>query len=206
MTVDGHRCSCQCTRPKGVIIQTLQRIRHTFYISFKHLEICHKNKTDRDRLRMLEMSKAYGNLIFIFFRLFQNNTFQIAQAIQNFINFFSQIQADIYLTLVVTTSGSMELFAHVSDFVNQTALDAHMDIFVFYGKQDLSFHNFFTDFFQTCDDLIFFLIGYNALLSKHGHMRDAAVDVLVVHSLVKENRCIVFFYNIIHVFFKSSAP
>ena len=100
----------------------------------------------------------------------------------------------------------MELFAHIADFVDQTALDAHMDIFVFYGKQDLSFRNLLADFFQTCDDLIFFLIGYNALLSKHGHMRDAAVDVLVVHSLVKENRCIVFFYNIIHVFFKSSAP
>ena len=206
MTVDGHCCSCQCTRPQRIIIQTLQRIRQTFNISFKHLEICHKNKTDRDRLCVLKMGKAYCNLIFIFFRLFQNYAFQIAQAVQNLINFFSQIQADIYLALIVTTSGGMKLFAHVSDFVNQAALDAHMDVFVFYGKQDLSFRNLLADFFQTCDDLIFFLIGYDALLSKHGHMRDAAVDVLVIHSLVKENRCIVFFYNIIHVFFKSSAP
>lgn len=40
----------------------------------------------------------------------------------------------------------MELFAHIADFVDQTALDAHMDVFVFYGKQDLSFRNLLANF------------------------------------------------------------
>ena len=62
------------------------------------------------------------------------------------------------------------------------------------------------NFIETLYDLLLLIVCQNPLLRKHGHMCDAAVDVLVVHSLVKENRCIVFFYNLIHVFFKSSAP
>ena len=206
MTVNRHGCSGQSAGTQRVVIQTLQSIRQTLDISLKHLEICHENETDGNRLCMLQMGKAYGNLICIFISLLKNDAFQITQTVQDLINLFSQIQTGVHLTLVVPASGGVQFLTHIADPLDQTALDTHMNILILHIKYDLSISNILADCFQTRDDLVFLLIGNDALLAQHCHMSDTAVNILVVHSLIKKNRCIVSLYNIIHIFFKSSAP
>ena len=100
----------------------------------------------------------------------------------------------------------MELFAHLADAGGEAALDAHVDILVLHGEYDLAGGNVRPDQFQTGNDLVPLSFGDDALLSQHGHMGDAAVDILVVHPLVKKNGCVVFFHKLIHIFFKSAAP
>ncbi len=61
MTVNRHGCSGQSAGSQRVVIQTLQGISQTLDISLEHLEICHENETDGNRLCMLQMGKAYSN-------------------------------------------------------------------------------------------------------------------------------------------------
>ena len=206
MTVNRHGSSCQCTGSQRIVIQSLQRIIQTLNVALEHLEICHEDKTDGNRLCVLQMGKSNGDLVCIFLRFLQNHALQIAQAVQDLIDLFSQIQTGVHLTLIVTASGSMKLLAHIADFLDQTALHTHMDVFIIYVKHDLAVCDLLLDLFKTCNDLVFLFLRYDALLAQHGHMGNTAVDILIVHSLIKKDGRIVFFYKLIHVFLKSSAP
>ena len=119
MAIDGHRCASQGAGSQRIIIETIQSIHQTFDVSFKHLEICPKHKTDRDRLCMLQMCKTYCNLICILFSLFKNNTLKITEAVQDLVNLLSQVQTGIHLALVITASGSMQL--KITDEYKKTA-------------------------------------------------------------------------------------
>ena len=155
---------------------------------------------------MLQMSKTNRDLICIFLCLLKDHALQIAQTVQDLIDLFSQIQTGVYLALIVTASGCMQLLAHITDLLDQTALHTHMNIFIIHIEYDPAICDLLFDLLQTCNDLIFFFLGYDPLSAQHGHMGNTAVNILIVHSLIKKDGCIVFFYKLIHVFFKSSAP
>ena len=85
---------------------------------------------------------------------------------KNLINLFSQIQTGVHLTLVVPASGGVQFLTHIADQLDQTALDTHMNILILHIKYDLSISNILADCFQTRDDLVFLLIGNDALLAQ----------------------------------------
>ena len=62
------------------------------------------------------------------------------------------------------------------------------------------------DALQTGDDLLLLRLADDALLGQHGHMRDAAIDIFIVHTLIEKNGCIVILYQFVHILFEATAP
>ena len=81
-----------------------------------------------------------------------------------------------------------------------------MDIFVIYREDDFTAFDFLPDLFKTGHNLLRFSQSHDALFCEHGHMCDAAVDIFVIHSLVKTDGRIELFYDVVHILFKSTAP
>ena len=118
---------------------------------------------------------------------------------QHLFDFLPQIESGINLCCV-------KLLAHFADFRNESGSHAHVDIFVLNGEVAVAFCDPPADGFQPRDDLILFLHGDDTLFSQHGHMGNAAIDILIVHSLFESDGCVETLHQIIHFLFKSSAP
>ena len=130
----------------------------------------------------------------------------MAQAVQDLTDLLLQIQPAVHLALVIAAAGGVELLTHLADALDQAALDAHMNVFIFHGEDDLSAGDVCPNPLQAGDDLVPLGLGDDALLGQHGHMGHTAVNVLIIHTLVKKDGGVVFFHDLIHVFFKPAAP
>ena len=100
----------------------------------------------------------------------------------------------------------MEFLAHVADSLDQPALDAHVDILVLHTEYDLPVLDILTDILKSCDDRILLFHRNDPLLAQHGHMRDASVDIIVVHPLVESDGGVELLYDVVHLLLKSSSP
>lgn len=80
----------------------------------------------------------------------------------------------------------MQLLCHITDFCNESAFDAHMDIFIIHVEYDFAGFDFGFDCLKACDNLFCLFLGYDALFSQHGYMCNAALNIFFIHFLIKK--------------------
>ena len=152
------------------------------------------------------MGEADADGVGVLLRLVQDHGFQILQPFQDLADLLADVQAAVHLALVIAAAGGVELLAHITDPLNQAALDTHVDVLVIHVEYDLAGGDVLADVLQARHDGLCFLFGHDALLAQHGHMGDAAVDILVIHALVEENGGIVGLHHAVHFLFEPAAP
>ena len=206
MTVDRHGCPGQGTGAQRAVVHAFQSVLQAFDIPPEHLEVGHEDKPERHRLGVLHMRKADCITVRVLFRLGQHDILQTVQQLQDIPDFLLQEQPAVHLALVVAAAGSVQLLAGVADHGNEPAFNAHVDIFILDIERDLAALYTGPDRFQSRDDPVSFVLCDNALFCQHGHMGNTAVNVLAVHLLIKENRCVVILDDFIHIPGESSAP
>ena len=81
-----------------------------------------------------------------------------------------------------------------------------MNVLVVDIKSDLSGLNIGPNLLQSGNNGLRFVLRDDALPGQHRHMGDAAVYILVIHSLVEEDGGVILLDRLVHFFFKSSAP
>ena len=81
--------SCQCAGAQRAQVHSVISIQKPFDISAEHLEICHENESDCNRLCVLDMCKSDSQTVSIFFSLVQNYFFKVNKSVQNVSDFLS---------------------------------------------------------------------------------------------------------------------
>ena len=100
----------------------------------------------------------------------------------------------------------MEPLAVGADALGEHGLDVHVDILVLHGEFHLAVLNVLEDGGQTVYNVVGLLLGDNPLPPQHGGMGQRALDVLLVHPLVKQNGGVKVVYLGIRLLLKPSCP
>ena len=100
----------------------------------------------------------------------------------------------------------MELFADITETVDQRRLHKAVDILIFVTDLQCAVFYVCLDLAQAVNDLIGLFLCENALSAEHDHMCDTALDVLLIKLLVKTDGCVEIVYQLICLFCEASAP
>ena len=108
--------------------------------------------------------------------------------------------------MVVATAGGVKTFAGFADFFRQTLLDVHVNVFECRGKSKFALFDLRQYFFQTVDNLVPVLNGYDVTFGEHGCMCDTARDVLKVHTFVEGDGRLKIVHHFVGGRLESTAP
>ena len=136
----------------------------------------------------LQVGVAGHNNGFIFLRLLHNGLDHRLHQIGNFINLASQIHPDIQSDLVVTASGGVELFAHISNTLGKHLLHKHMNIFAGWIDHQHTGVQILQNALQTVDQKICIILRDDTLTGQHCRVGHRAGDIFFIHSGIKPDR------------------
>ncbi|MNN69958.1 hypothetical protein D3C81_1857850 [compost metagenome] len=108
--------------------------------------------------------------------------------------------------LVIAAAARMKLAAYRSDFVDQRLFDIHVDVFVTDGEFLLSAFNPIGDQMKAVRNFLHIRQRQNPAFAQHGHMGQAALNILLRQLLVEGNGSCIFLHQLIRLFGKASAP
>ena len=92
----------------------------------------------------------------------------------------------------------MQALSHVAKALCKLRLDKHVNVLCRHVELELAALDICKDLLQTADKLKAVAHADYALFAEHGRMRDAALDILLVHSSVKCDGGIECIYSAVH--------
>jgi hypothetical protein len=101
---------------------------------------------------------------------------------------FAQEQAEIQRDLVISAAACVQLAPDRSNHRGESALDCHMDIFVFRGKRETLIVELCANVLQPTDDRRSLTSGQNAGSLQALAMRDATQNIVLVQATVDRER------------------
>ena len=108
--------------------------------------------------------------------------------------------------LVIAAACRVQSAARLADRVGQALLDVHVNVFERNGEVEIAVLDFLQDIAQPGDDGIFIRFRDDAALGEHFRVRDAARDVLTVHTLIEGNRCLEIVDHLVRALGETTAP
>ena len=169
-------------------IHAAQGVVKSLDIAEKHLSVRHHVMTECDGLGALEMRITRHDGFGVFVCDIAEDLYQRNYQSAEFLYCVAQVQPDIKSHLVVPGTGSVQALAYVAKALREFRFDEHVDIFCSHVELQLAAFDICEDLFQTTDKLQAVVHADYALFAEHCGMRDAALDILFVHSSVKRNR------------------
>ena len=109
---------------------------------------------------------------------------QAAEGCLNGLELFPEIETHIQHHLIIAAPRSMKLSCHGPDFVEEAALDIHMNVFIGLGKNEDASLDFLFDQLKSPNDLRPICPRDDLLASEHPHMGNAAHDIVWGQSLI----------------------
>ena len=188
MTIDWVGRTGQSRGTEWHHIDTLTTIRKTLVITTKHLVPGQQVVTKGNRLCRLQVSEARHDCVSIALSQIQKTRLQTRDFRQYLVNLITHVEADIGRYLVVTRTSGMQLFTGNANLLSQCRFNVHVHIFQCNRPFELTTFNLNANLTQTFNDCIALIFSQNTHFGQHACMRNRALNVLAIETLIKINR------------------
>ena len=172
----------------------------------EHFKISAHMMSQGHRLRLLQMGKARHVGIQVLIHDLQDGLQKLSHQSVRLFYFLPGVKLHVQGHLVIAAAPGVQLLARLADAFDQHRLHEAVNILIFLRDCKGSLLHVPENAFQAADDGLLLLPGQDPLLLQHGHVGNAARDILTVKSLVKRDGSVKRVDQLVRLLGKTPSP
>ncbi len=177
----------KCSGAERARIDAAAQIEEALAVTLEHFRVGEHVVAERYGLGNLHVGKARHDRVPVLAGLRNEHFLQVLDAIDDFVDFAAQVEANVSCNLVVARTARMQALAGVADKRGETRFNVEMHVFEFKLPLERAGKDFFANLRHAAADVLQVLFGDHADLGQHGSVSERTFDVDERHALVEVN-------------------